>query len=308
MNILYFLCALLFAPFFLGLVNQTKAFFAGRRGPGLFRLYFDLAKLLRKSCPRSATSTWLFDLAPSIALATTLLAALIFPWSLETDATTNAATAPLAALSSVVFFYLLGTGRFFTVLGALDTGSAFEGMGASREVQFSALVEPTVFVLLGFLVLLTGGDSLADLLAGYPPGVWAHHAASLLLAGLAFFAILLSECCRVPFDDPETHLELTMIHEAMILDNAGPDLAFIHYGAALKFELLAAFLVAMLLPTLPCAPALRFVLLMGGVGVTAVAVGIVESTLARMRFLKTPQVLLATLLLTTLGALLFVLF
>lgn len=308
MNILYFLCALLFAPFFLGLVNQTKAFFAGRRGPGLFRLYFDLAKLLRKSCPRSATSTWLFDLAPSIALATTLLAALIFPWSLETDATTNAATAPLAALSSVVFFYLLGTGRFFTVLGALDTGSAFEGMGASREVQFSALVEPTVFVLLGFLVLLTGGDSLADLLAGYPSGVWAHHAASLLLAGLAFFAILLSECCRVPFDDPETHLELTMIHEAMILDNAGPDLAFIHYGAALKFELLAAFLVAMLLPTLPCASALRFALLMGGVGVTAVAVGIVESTLARMRFLKTPQVLLATLLLTTLGALLFVLF
>lgn len=308
MNILYFLCALLLAPFFLGLVNQTKAFFAGRRGSGLFRLYFDLAKLLRKSCPRSATSTWLFDLAPSIALATTLLAALVFPWSLETDAATNAAAAPFAALSSVVFFYLLGTGRFFTVLGALDTGSAFEGMGASREVQFSALVEPTVFVLLGFLVLLTGGDSLADLLAGYPPGIWTHHAASLLLAGLAFFAILLSECCRVPFDDPETHLELTMIHEAMILDNAGPDLAFIHYGAALKFELLAAFLVAMLLPTLPCAPALRFALLMGGVGVTAVAVGIVESTMARMRFLKTPQILLATLLLTTLGALLFVLF
>ena len=181
-------------------------------------------------------------------------------------------------------------------------------MGASREVQFSALVEPAIFVLLGFLVLLTGGDSLADLLAGYPTGVWAHHAAPLLLAGLAFFAILLSECCRVPFDDPETHLELTMIHEAMILDNAGPDLAFIHYGAALKFELLAAFLVAMLLPALPFAPALRFALLMGGVGATAVAVGIVESTLARMRFLKTPQVLLATLLLTTLGALLFVLF
>ena len=307
MNIPYFLLALLLAPLFLGLVNQTKAFFAGRRGPGLFRLYFDLAKLLRKSCPRAATSTWLFDLAPSIALAATLLAALVFPWSLEA-APTDAARAPLAALSSVVFFYLLGTGRFFTVLAALDTGSAFEGMGASREVQFSALVEPAVFVLLGFLVLLTGGDSLADLLAGYPTGVWAHHAAPLLLAGLAFFAILLSECCRVPFDDPETHLELTMIHEAMILDNAGPDLAFIHYGAALKFELLAAFLVAMLLPALPFAPALRFALLMGGVGATAVAVGIVESTLARMRFLKTPQVLLAALLLTTLGALLFVLF
>lgn len=307
MNIAYFLLALLLAPFFLGLVNQTKAFFAGRRGPGLFRLYFDLAKLLRKSCPRAATSTWLFDLAPSIALAATLLAALVFPWSLEA-APTDAARAPLAALSSVVLFYLLGTGRFFTVLGALDTGSAFEGMGASREVQFSALVEPAIFVLLGFLVLLTGGDSLADLLAGYPTGVWAHHAAPLLLAGLAFFAILLSECCRVPFDDPETHLELTMIHEAMILDNAGPDLAFIHYGAALKFELLAAFLVAMLLPALPFAPTPPIMSAKRRAGATAVAVGIVEFTLARMRFLKTPQVLLATLLLTTLGALLFVLF
>jgi len=313
MNILFILIALLLAPVFIGIVNQTKAFFAGRRGLGVFRLYFDLAKLVRKSCPRSTTSTWIFDLAPSIALAATLAAALIFPWSLTPPSTSTS----FLHLSPVLFFYLLGTARFFTVLGALDTGSAFEGMGASREVQFSALVEPVVFVVLGFLVMLTSGapgtsrptiDGLAGLLAGYPAGVWAHHSVSLLLAAIAFFAILLSECCRVPFDDPETHLELTMIHEAMILDNAGPDLAYILYGAALKFELLAAFLVAMVLPYLNFAPALCFAILLAGVAVLAVIVGIVESCMARMRFLKSPQILLGTLMLATLGVLLFVMF
>lgn len=303
-NLLYILSALALAPFFIGIINQIKAFFAGRRGPGLFRLYFDLAKLVRKSCPRSTTSTWVFDLAPSIALAATILAALLFPWTLAPG--TGHQT--LCVLSPVLFFYLLGTGRFFTVLGALDTGSAFEGMGASREVQFSALVEPAVFVILGFLVLLTGSDDLAGMLAGYPTGAWAHHTVSLLLAGIAFFAILLSENCRVPFDDPETHLELTMIHEAMILDNAGPDLAYILYGAALKFELLAAFLVAMILPHLPFAPAARFGVLLGGIVLTAVLTGVVESCMARMRFLKTPQILLGVLLLTSLGTLLFILF
>jgi len=306
MNVFYTLLALILAPLFPGITNQTKAFFAGRRGPGLFRLYFDLAKLIRKSSPRSLTTTWLFDLAPSIALAATLLAALVFPWTLTTTSQS------LTTLSPVLFFYLLGTGRFFTVLGALDTGSAFEGMGASREVQFSALVEPAVFVILGFLVLLSGESGLAGMLAGYPTDAWAHHSVSLLLAGIAFFALLLSECCRVPFDDPETHLELTMIHEAMILDNAGPDLAYIHYGAALKFELLAAFMVAMLLPSFGGATAsgevLRFGTLIGGISVTAVFVGIVESVMARMRFLKTPQILLATLMLAALGTLLFVMF
>ena len=116
MNALLSLSALVAAPFFLGLVNQTKAFFAGRRGPGLFRLYFDLLKLMRKSCPRATTTTWLFDLAPSVALAATLLAAALFPWSRSGDAAPRIATC-----SAVACCYLLGTGRFFTVLGAPAT-------------------------------------------------------------------------------------------------------------------------------------------------------------------------------------------
>ena len=308
MHALSVLVALIAAPLFPGIVNQTKACFAGRSGPGLFRLYFDLAKLMRKSCPRSTTTTWVFDLAPSVALAAALLAALIFPWTL------GGAAAVVASCPAVVFFYLLGTGRFLTVLGALDTGSAFAGMGASREVQFSALAEPAVFVVLGFLVLLAGDGTesasggLSALLAGCPAGVWSRHAVSLLLAALACFVILLSETGRVPFDDPETHLELTMIHEAMVLDNSGPDLAYILYGAALRFELLAAFLVAMVLPRLPLPASCRAAVLLAGVAVVAVAVGAVESCMARMRFLKTPQALLGALMLATLGVLLFAMF
>jgi formate hydrogenlyase subunit 4 len=300
MNILSFLFAVILAPLLPGIVNQTKAFFAGRRGPGLFRLYFDLLKLLKKSCPRSSTTTWIFDLAPAIALSATILAAVVFPWGPEESV--------CATASAVLFFYLLGTGRVFTVLGALDTGSAFEGMGASREVQFSALVEPIVFIVLGFFVLLSGDTSLSGILGNYDGGAWKHHAFSLILIAAAFFVVLLSENCRVPFDDPETHLELTMIHEAMILDNAGPDLAFILYGAALKFELLAAFLVAMLIPRLSAGPEAGTLVLFVGILLMSVVVGIVESVVARMRFLKTPQILLGTLMIAALGTILYILF
>ena len=275
MNILTFLLAALLAPLLPGIVNQTKAFFAGRRGPGLFRLYFDLAKLVRKSCPRSATSTWLFDLAPSVSLAATVLAAMLFPWGPGHGA--------FASASAALFFYLLGTGRFFTVLGALDTGSAFEGMGASREVQFSALVEPIVFIILGFLVCLSGDVNLQGMLGDYDGAAWTHHAFSLILIAVAFFTILLCENCRVPFDDPETHLELTMIHEAMILDNA----VWATWCGPCKGEL----------PEL---------------GEMAKEFDIPDDTsvsvIARMRFLKTPQVLLGTLMVATLGAVLYILF
>lgn len=300
MSITAFLVAAALAPLFVGIVNKTKAFFAGRRGSGFFQLYFDLAKLMRKSCPRSTTTTWVFDLAPSISLAATVIAGAVFPWCPSPGGT------PFPAVSAVLFFYLLGTGRFFTVLGAMDTGSAFEGMGASRESLYSALAEPVVFTVLGFLVLLTSTTSLSGMLGGYDASAWSRHSMSIVLAAAAFFAALLSECSRVPFDDPETHLELTMIHEAMILDNAGPDLAFILYGSALKFELLAAFLVSMLLPEIPIGGALRFLLVMAGVAAVAMSVGVVESTMARMRFVRTPQAMSGALMLAALAVILFV--
>ena len=277
-SLLGFALSLLLAPLLTGLVNKTKAFFAGRRGASVFQLYYDLAKLLQKSSPRSLSSTWIFDLAPILSLAALLAATLVFPF---------AGSAALLSFpgDAVVFFYLLGTSRFFTVLGARDVASAFPDMGAAREVQFSALVEAIVFSALAFLALMTHSGSLAGLLSA-TTGEEVSAAVPLLLVAAAMFVVLLAENCRVPFDDPETHLELTMIHEAMILDNAGPDLAFILYGASLKLWLFSAIFVRILFPL----PVLAFgffplTLAMG------LIIGAVESSMARMRFLKTPFVL-----------------
>ena len=292
MNILSVILAAVLAPLFVGIVNQTKAFFGGRRGPGLFRLYRDLFKLVRKSCPRPQSSTWIFDMAQSVSLASVIAAAAVFPW-------TGFGIGP-AVVPAVLFFYILAAGRFFTVIGALDAGNAFEGMGASREMQFSALVEPVVFVVLGFLVMLNGDVSLSGVLCGVSVETWRESVVAFILVFVAFYAVFLLENCRVPFDDPETHLELTMIHEAMLLDVGGVDLAFALYGAALKFELLAAFLVAMFIPQLDNA-CLYFVSVLGGVAFISAATGVVESIMARMRFFKTPQILLGALLMASLA-------
>lgn len=297
MNIISLLLAAALAPLIPGIVNQTKAFFAGRRGPGIFRLYAELFKLLRKSTPRPSASTWVFDIAQPVSLASVIAAAAVFPWS-----GTSTAAVPV-----VLFFYLLAAGRFFTVIGALDAGNAFEGMGASREVQFAALAEPVTFIILGFLVLLSGEVSLAGALSGVTPDVWRQSVIPLVLVLMAFFAIFLLENCRVPFDDPETHLELTMIHEAMLLDVGGVDLAFALYAAALKFELLAAFLVSMILPA-SGAGWTRVGVVFAGVVLVAVATGVIESATARMRFLKTPQFLAGTAMIAVLAVLFYVCF
>jgi formate hydrogenlyase subunit 4 len=296
MTILSVLLAAVLAPLLPGIVNQTKAFFAGRRGPGFFRLYCDLAKLLRKSCVRPAASTWVFDLAQPVSLAAVLTAAAVFPWT----GTGGAG----GLVPAVAFFYLLAAGRFATVLGALDAGNAFEGMGASRDVQFAALAEPIVLILLGFLTLHGGGVSVGDVLSGVAPSMWRARVIPLVLAVLAFSAVFLLENCRVPFDDPETHLELTMIHEAMLLDVGGPDLACALYVAALKFELLAAFLVSLVLPSALSGWG-RLAAVFGAVALVAVATGVVESTMARVRFVKTPQILLGAVIIAALAVLFF---
>ena len=299
MNILCIILAAVLAPLFIGIVNQTKAFFGGRRGPGFLRLYFDICKLLRKSCPRPEHSTWLFDIAQSASLGAVVVAVTVFPWI---------GGGGIASLvPAALFFYLLAAGRFFTVIGALDAGNAFEGMGASREVQFSAIAELIVFTVLGFLVLLTGDMSLSGVLSGITPESWKANVIPLVLVFMAFLSVFLLENCRVPFDDPETHLELTMIHEAMLLDVGGPDLAFALYGAALKFELLAAFLVMMFMPGFGCGWK-HVAVMFSGIASLSAATGVIESIMARMRFLKSPQTLMGAALIAALAVLLFVCF
>ena len=164
---------------------------------------------------------------------------------------------PLGGVPSLISFpgdfllvaYLLGVGRFFTVTAALDTGSSFEGMGASREAFYSALAEPALLLGLAAIVAQSHALSLSTMMAAVTPGVLASSAGSaFLLVAAAMLIVLLAENARIPVDDPNTHLELTMIHEVMVLDHSGPDLAMIHYAAALKLWVFGALLVGILVP------------------------------------------------------------
>ena len=285
---------LVLAPLLPGVANRVKAFVAGRRGPPLLQLYFDLWKLLRKGAVYSRTTTWVFRLAPSVGLASVLLALLLVP--------APGGPAPAGFEGSLILFlYLLALARFFTVAAALDTGSSFEGMGGSREVQFAVLAEPAALLVLAALVPASGTLSLGGLFAGNTPALWRAAAPALGLLAAALLIVLLAENCRIPFDDPNTHLELTMIHEVMVLDYGGPDLAFILYGAALKLWLFGALLANLLLPVGPAPWGAATIWLVAGAVAAAAAVGAVESVLARLRLLKVPQLLLGAVALAALG-------
>ena len=284
--ILWLIASFVLCPILPGIINKVKAFFAGRKGPSIFQLYYDLFKLLKKGSLISNTSGGLLKLAPCVSLAAIMIAALLLPLGIVNS--------PFSFEGDIIlFFYLLGTARLLTVWGALDTGSSFEGMGASREMQFSALAEAAIFGIIGCIAAFTGRCDLGML----PATAFSNCLSSvaILLCALAFFLVLLMENCRVPADDPNTHLELTMIHEAMILDYAGPDLALILYGASLKLWLFASFFVILLFPAVSIGLLASSALFLGGILAATVAVGVIESCMARYRFIKVPQMLIGAL-------------
>jgi formate hydrogenlyase subunit 4 len=289
------------APLLLGLINRVKAAFAGRRGPPLLQPYRDLAKLMRKGVVISRSTGWVFGLAPALVPAALLTASLLVPW--------GGLAAPLAFGGDLILLaYLLGVARFATVLAALDTGSSFEGMGASREVQFAALSEPVFFLGLLLLVVATGRAGLSEIMAGVDARLWRTAPAVLLLLACAWMVLLLAENARIPVDDPGTHLELTMIHEVMILDASGPDLGLITLAAALKLQLYCTLLAGLVVPLRPAAPLAQMALVLGGTFAVAAVVGIVESVTARLRLAHVPKLLVgagalvATALILTLAA------
>jgi formate hydrogenlyase subunit 4 len=200
----------------------------------------------------------------------------------------------------VLLAYLLGVARFATVLAALDTGSSFEGMGAAREVTFSSLAEPALFLCLVTVARATGALSLSGMLGPALPGAWAEAAPALLLAVIALFVVALAENARIPVDDPNTHLELTMIHEVMVLDHSGPDLALILYGAALKLFLFGAIFARVALGFAVTGLAGVAVFLAGMIAF-AVLVGVVESVMARLRMARVPQMLVGASVLSAFG-------
>jgi formate hydrogenlyase subunit 4 len=286
--------ALFFAPLLLGVINRTKAVFAGRRGAPVLQPYYDLRKLLGKRAVYSRTTTWVFRAGPVVGLAAVLVAATMLPF--------GGCRAPWSFAGDLVMFaYLLGLARFFTVLAALDTGSSFEGMGASREVFFSTLAEPTLLLGLAAVARQTGALSLSDMHLALSEGAWAHAGLVLGLVAVVLSVVLLAENSRIPVDDPNTHLELTMIHEVMVLDHSGPDFAFILYGASLKLWLLGALVVNLVIPAGTGWPPVDLAVACAAMVGLAVAVGVVESTMARLRIKRVPELLVGAATLSALA-------
>ena len=291
------LAALLAPPLLPGVINKVKAAFAGRIGPPLLQPYYDLHKLLRKGSVFSTTTTWVFQAGPVVALVTALVAVTLVPLA--------GTMAPVSFTGDLVLFaYLFGLARFFTAAAALDTGSSFEGMGAAREVTFACLAEPAFFLGLVVLAKRVGSLRLADLLGVSLWSDWSAAGPALALVLSSWFIVLLAENCRIPFDDPNTHLELTMIHEVMVLDHSGPALGLILYGAALKLFVFSALLVRLALPVASGNPWADWPVFFAGVLLVAVLIGVVESITARLRIIHIPTLLVAACLLSGFGVVL----
>src|SRR5262245_9087272 len=201
-NAVHVAVLLLLSPLLLGVINKTKAAFAGRVGPPYLQLYYDLAKLFRKGSVFSTTTTWIFRAGPVVGLATPLLAGLLLPFGSH--------PAPVSFEGDLILFaYLFGLGRFFTVAAALDTGSAFEGMGGAREATFSCLAEPALFFGLLVLARSSGSLSLSGMLGPAVAATWSTAGAALAAVLVSWFVVLLAENSRIPFDDPNTPLDPT---------------------------------------------------------------------------------------------------
>jgi len=298
--VFHFTLLLVMPPLLLGVINKTKAWFAGRRGPPLLQAYYDLTRLFRKDMVISEMTTWVFRAGPVVTLCAVLLAGCLAPF--------GSFDAPVRFTGDLVLFaYLLALGRFFTAAAALDTGSAFEGMGAAREVSFACLAEVALFMAFVVLVRFSGALSLTPML--HAPAIAVPQglpAAALFLVAVALFVLLLAENSRIPVDDPNTHLELTMIHEVMVLDHSGPPLALILYGSAIKLFAYGLLLVRLVMPFELAGTAAGIAASLAGLLGLAILIGVVESTMARLRLLRVPSLLVGAGLLSAFGVMLLV--
>jgi len=290
--------AILAAPVLPGIILKVKAFFAGKQGPPLLIKYYTVGKLLRKGSVYSTSSTFVFKLGPIVSCVTSLLVLLFLP---------IAGNGPLLSFHGdvIVLFYIMGIGRFFTIVAALDTASPFEGMGAAREAYFSMLAELTIFAVLILFYRLNGSLSLAEYFTGAEPiSLVGSSGALLLFVIVSMFMVLLVENSRVPVDDPATHLELTMIHEVMILDHSGPDLALIELGSFFKLFFYSAFIAGLFYPfsllqgISGWAPFVCILVLIYG------AVGLIESIMARYKMNLVPKFILTSFSLVFFAAIL----
>jgi formate hydrogenlyase subunit 4 len=274
LNLLNIIILLTFPLLFIGIINKTKAFWTGRKGASILQPFYDFIRLLKKDMVKSSTTSGVFTIAPTVAFASIIFAGLFVPIIAHKSIISFEG-------SFILFAYILALGKFFSLIGAMDTGSSFEGMGASREASFSTIVEPAFFIIMASIIALTGNYTFASLsLILQKSG--SYGVLIIVLSALSLFIMLLVEGCRVPVDDPNTHLELTMIHEVMVLDNSGIDMGLILYGSAMKMIIFCSLIANLLIPA--GIGALNSLLLYSGIIlVLAAAIGTIESSFARLR-------------------------
>lgn len=269
------LIILLFVPFLMaGVIKKTKSFWGGRKGPSVMQPLYDFIRLMKKDFVISKTTSCVFKIAPVITFSTVLFAALFVPLS------SGSALINIPA-GIIIFAYTLGLGKFAALISAMDTGSSFEGMGASREACFTSIVEPAFFITIASIMLLSGNYTF-DALREVVSAAGNYGILIVCFAVVILFIMILIEGSRVPVDDPATHLELTMIHEVMILDNSGSDLALFSWANGIKMLLISSLIAALVIPaglnewiSILCYLALMLVI--------SVLIGTVESGMARIR-------------------------
>ncbi|MFN8254621.1 MAG: NADH-quinone oxidoreductase subunit H [Bacteroidales bacterium] len=278
--------------FFTGIVIRTKSMASGRKGPGIMQPVKDVIRLFKKGAVYSETTSFIFQIAPTIYFSSIVMAMLVVPFGQSKGI--------ISFNGDFIFFaYVLALGKFFNIISALDTGSSFEGMGASREALYSMFAEPAFFILMGSFSILTGYSSFQEIFSALHLGSYVSYA----IAALATFVLLMVamiENSRMPIDDPKTHLELTMVHEVMILDNSGFDLGLILTAGYLKFAVFGALIFNLFVGMVAYQYAIP--LFFGVQFLMAVLVGLIESFMARFRMSHNAQFIVA---LTSVALLIF---
>ena len=266
---------LLFVPFIMiGIIKKTKAFWSGKKGASILQPLYDFIRLIKKEFVISTTTSEVFQIAPIINIVAVILSGLFVPLA-SGSAIIN------IPVGLIIFAYTLGLGKFLSLISAMDTGSSFEGMGASREACFTTIVEPAFFILIASIMALSGNYTF-DALSKIISSAGSYGVLIIIFAIMILFIMLLVEGSRVPVDDPTTHLELTMIHEVMILDNSGLDLALFTWANSIKMMLISSLIAKLVIPetlgcgvTILCYLAVMFII--------SILIGTIESSMARLR-------------------------
>ena len=269
------LLILLFVPFLMmGVIKKTKAFWGGRKGPSILQPFYDFVRLIKKDFVISNTTSCVFRIAPIVQIMSVLFASLFVPLA-------NGSIFFNVSAGLIIFAYTLSLGKFASLISAMDTGSSFEGMGASREACFTALVEPAFFMLIASVMALSGNYTF-EALQNILQTAGNYGILITIFAVVVLFIMILIEGSRVPVDDPATHLELTMIHEVMILDNSGSDLALFSWANGIKMLLISSLIAYMIIPQ-GIEQWLGILFYLAIMFVISVLIGTVESGMARLR-------------------------